>query len=414
MKVLQVNSVCGFGSTGRIAADLYRVLNRQGHDCVIAYGRGTAPEDLNTLRIGSDFGVTLHGVMTRLTDRHGFYSKTATRKLISQIEKQNPDIIHLHNLHGYYLNIENLFRYLQSAGKPVVWTLHDCWPFTGHCSHFDFVRCEKWKTGCFSCPQKREYPASFFADASKVNYQKKKELFTSVKNMTVVTPSQWMAERVTQSFLQKYPAQVIPNGIDLGIFRPVESNFRTEHGLQGKFVVLGVAGIWSEKKGLGFFTKLAERMGDTVQIVLAGITEKQTKSLPEKILVIPKTADTLELAKLYSMADVFVNPTLEDTFPTTNLEALACGTPVLTFRTGGSPECLNPDCGLIVEQGSITGLETALAALQKNNFSRAACRAQAEKYDATKRFGEYLNLYGRMNQPYWESDKLLGIYQTGC
>lgn len=392
MKVLQINSVCGYGSTGRIAVDLYHTLKQNGYDSMIAYGRGSTPEDVNAIRIGSDLNVMVHGVMSRLTDKHGFYSKRATKELICKIKDYDPDIVHLHNLHGYYLNIEELFHYLEESNKPIVWTLHDCWSFTGHCAYFDFVNCNKWKTQCCNCPQIREYPSSMFIDQSEENYKKKKELFTSVKNMTIVTPSIWLAKLVRQSFLSSFPVQVINNGIDLGVFRPTPSDFREKYNLQNKYIVLGVASVWEQRKGLSYLLDLAYNLDRSFQIVIVGLSKKQMKQLPSNVLGIEKTHSVLELAEIYTAADVFVNPTLEDNFPTTNLEALACGIPVVTFNSGGSPECLTSSCGLVVEKISSDELLKSVIKCKTASFSDSNCLEKAKTFDKAIMFNKYLSL----------------------
>jgi putative colanic acid biosynthesis glycosyltransferase len=396
VKVLQINSCCGVGSTGRIAADIYKALEEQGHQCKIAYGRGNAPEDIDTIRIGSSLDNYLHVIKTRIFDQHGFGSENATRALIKQTENYDPNIIHLHNVHGYYVNIDILFNYLKEAGKPVVWTLHDCWPFTGHCAYFDYCGCKKWETGCFACPQKREYPASFVADNSKSNYEKKKELFTSIKNMALVTPSQWLAGLVKQSFLREYPVHVIPNGIDLNVFQPTTGDFREKYHLQNKKIVLGVANIWDARKGLKYFLQLADKLDDSCQIVIVGVTNKQKKELPSKILGITRTDNVKQLAEIYTAADVFVNPTLEDNFPTTNLEALACGTPVITFKTGGSPESLDATCGITVDAGDLQKLAEAVEQVLQNRFTRESCIKRSRQFDANRSYADYLNLYNNL------------------
>jgi glycosyltransferase involved in cell wall biosynthesis len=396
LKVLQINSFCGFGSTGRIATDLYRVLEEQGHESIIAYGRKTSPEGINSIRIGSNIDVNLHGIMSRLMDKQGDYSKGATKDFLCKVKEYNPDIIHLHNIHGYYINIELLFDYLASAGKPVVWTLHDCWSFTGHCAFFDTVGCNKWIKGCCKCSQKKEYPVSVFLDNSEKNYEKKKKLFTSVKNMTIVTPSKWLAELVGQSFLQKYPIKVINNGINLDIYRPSLNDFRGKYNLQHKFIVLGVASVWEKRKGLYYFIELSKMLGNEFKIVVVGVTEKQKKCLPKEILGITRTDSIKELAEIYTAADIFVNPTLEDNFPTTNLESLACGTPVITFNTGGSPECLNDTCGVIIEKGNLTCLSTAINEVKtktKLYYTNACVKKAMEQFDMNNKYQEYLKLY---------------------
>lgn len=363
MKVLQINSVCGYGSTGRIATDLYDTLKQEGHDCVIAYGRGTAPEGYQTIKIDSEWDVRMHGLKTRLTDREGFGSRKATERFIEKVKTYDPDVIHLHNLHGYFINIEVLFNYLKVANKKVIWTLHDCWAFTGHCTHFDYVGCTKWKTGCKKCPQTREYPKSLLLDHSRLNYQTKKELFTNVKNMTIVTPSHWLAGLVKESLLGEYPVEVIHNGIDLEVFKPTPSNFRERYHCEDKIMVLGVTNVWSHRKGLDTFVQFSKELPDKFQIVLVGLSQKQVKQLSDNIIKIERTNSTRELAEIYTAADVFVNPTLEDNFPTTNLEALACGTPVITYDTGGSPECLSDKNDFIVKKNNVNQLKNTIVRL---------------------------------------------------
>jgi len=248
--LLQINSVVNSGSTGRIAEEIGQTAISQGWESYIAYGRNKRLSQSQLIKIGTDWDIKMHGLQTRLFDRHGLGSKSATQIFIKQIEAIKPDIIHLHNIHGYYLNIEVLFNFLASTQIPVLWTLHDCWPFTGHCVYFDFVGCKKWLTQCNNCPQTRTYPASFFLDRSTQNFNLKKELFTGVHNLTLVPVSQWLANLLRQSFLKNLPIQVINNGIDIETFKPVPSNnLRFKFKLQSKFIIIGVANIWSERKG---------------------------------------------------------------------------------------------------------------------------------------------------------------------
>lgn len=390
MKILQINSVCGVGSTGRIAIDLYKVLEEQGHECVIAYGRGTAPEGIKSIKIGTDLDNYMHVAKTRIFDKHGFGSTKATKEFIKKIEEYNPDVIHLHNIHGYYINIEILFQYLSKANKPVVWTLHDCWSFTGHCAHFDYVGCTKWKDGCGNCEQKKEYPSSVLLDNSKLNYEKKKELFTSVKDIRIVTPSKWLAALVEESFLSKYPVKVINNGIDLEIFKPTESNFREVRGLKDETIVLGVASVWEERKGLKYLVELAEKLDLSYKVVVVGVNEKQKSQLPKSIIAITRTNNAKELAEIYTVADIFVNPTLEDNFPTTNLEALACGTPVITFNTGGSIECIEEGCGEITEQSNTLGIIKSIKNCT-DKFDEKKCLDKSNSYNKYERYKAYID-----------------------
>lgn len=359
MKYLFINSVAGVGSTGRIAAQQCRDLQAQGHTCLLAYGREKANcDDIKTLAIGAPLDYRLHGVQTRVFDRHGFGSKRATRAFLQQVKAYAPDVIWLHNIHGYYINIELLFQYLKTCGKKIYWTLHDCWAFTGHCTHFDFIGCDRWKTDCFQCPQKGEYPKSFVFDNSKNNYQRKKAAFTGVPNLTLIVPSQWLGNLVKQSFLQEYPIEVRYNTIDTTIFKPTESNFREKYNLLDKKIVLGVASTWTPRKGLQDFFKLAQMLDDSYRIVLVGLNDAQMQNLPKNIIGIKRTNSLQELAEIYTAADVFVNPTYEDNYPTVNLEAQACGTPVITYDTGGARETVN---GVgVVEKGDIQKLEKAI------------------------------------------------------
>ena len=352
MKVLMINSVCGIRSTGRICTDLADALERQGHEVKIAYGRETVPQKYQkyAIRIGSDFSVKADALKTRLFDNAGFNSKSATKKFLKWVDKYDPDIIHLHNLHGYYINVQLLFDHFKKANKKVIWTLHDCWAFTGHCSHFDAINCEKWKTKCSDCPKKKAYPRAY-VDRSRVNYEKKKQVFSSVPDMTIVTPSKWLADLVKESFLGDYSVEVIHNGIDLNIFKPTESNFREKYGLESKKIVLGVASAWGKSKGLYDFVKLSGMLDDNYKIVLVGLTKEQISEMPKNIICIERTNNAKELAEIYTAADVFVNPTYCDTYPTVNLEAQACGTPVITYRTGGSPESVEQNN--VVECGNV-------------------------------------------------------------
>ena len=403
MKVLQINTVCGTGSTGRIVGDLYNALFERGHDSLIAYGRGTnAPRgssvgDVKTYRIGDNLDTYYHVLMTRLTDKTGFYSTEATNKLINEITKYNPDIIHLHNIHGYYLNIELLFNYLAKLNTPIVWTLHDCWPFTGHCSYFDYADCDKWKTGCFNCPEKHNYPKSIFLDNSKWNYEQKLKLFTSLENITIVTPSKWLAGLVKESFLGKYDVQVINNGIDLSIFRPTISDFRKAHSLTDRFIILGVANNWDNRKGLNDFIKLSGSLDDSQKIVLVGLNKKQLKALPQNILGLGRTNSIRELAEIYSAADVYVNASVEETMGLTTVEALACGTPVVVYDATAIPECVDDTVGFKVEKNNISALLDAINIIKNDNpFNSDGCISKAKQYDKAKKYTEYLDLYDKL------------------
>lgn len=340
MKYLFINSISGSFSTGKLLQAQCRRLQQEGHKCVIAYGRGTSEaSDVESWRIGSNLDNQIHAVATRVLDIHGFASRLATSSFLKRVEAYKPDVVWLQNLHGYYIHVGMLFRWLKAHPEiKVFWTLHDCWAFTGHCPHFTIARCDKWKTQCCNCPQKHVYPTSNFLDNSRRNYQWKKAAFTGVRDLTLITPSQWLAGLTRQSFLQEYPVIVVNNKIDTTLFCPTPSTFRQTHGLTGKKLLLGVATGFEETKGIQDVVQLRAKLDDSYAIVLVGVDDQRARTLPQGILCIPRITDQKELAGLYSTADVFINPTHQDTYPTVNLEARACGTPVVTYNVGGSPE----------------------------------------------------------------------------
>lgn len=341
MKILMINVTCGVGSTGRICTDLAEALEQRGHTVKIAYGRGEIQQKHQkyAVKIGNDYDTYVHYCKSCFFDKMGFGSIHATRKFIEWIQIYNPDVIHLHNLHGYYLNVDELFSFLKKSDIKIIWTLHDCWTFTGHCAFFDFNKCEKWKKCCERCNHRSEYPFRLGLDNSKNNYLIKKKLFTQIDNLILVTPSQWLADNVKASFLQQYPVKVIRNGVNLKVFHPVKTNIRNRNNISmNKRVVLGIASVWDKRKGLEDFIKLNTLLSDDYQIVLIGLNKHQLKMLPSGIIGIERTENVNELVEWYSTADVFVNMTYEDNYPTTNIESIACGTPVITYDTGGSSE----------------------------------------------------------------------------
>lgn len=400
MKVLQINSVCGIGSTGRIATDIHSMLVEEGNESYIAYGRGEARNCDNVIKIGNKFDVYAHVIKTRIFDMHGFGSKRATRKFIEKVIELDPDIIHLHNIHGYYINVKILFDFLKKFNKPVIWTLHDCWPFTGHCANFEYAGCNCWMVdGDHKCIQKTSYPKSLIFNNSVKNYKRKRKAFTGVKNLTIVTPSKWLAELVKQSFLCEYQVKVINNGINLDVFKPRKSDFRQKYKIYDKYVILGVANIWGNRKGYNYFLELSKRLSEDEIIVMVGLNKKQIKNLPPNIIGITRTENIHTLAEIYSTADVFINPTLEDNFPTTNLEALACGTPVITFNTGGSIESIEKDCGYIVEKGNLEQLVDKIKLVKqkgKTKYYFNCIKHARSNYNKLERYREYLRLYKKV------------------
>ncbi len=385
-----INSVCGIRSTGRICSDLAVSQEAQGHDVKIAYGREEVPEQYKkfAIRIGNDFDVKIHGILARIYDAAGFGSKQVTREFIEWVKDYDPDVIHLHNLHGYYINIEVLFNYLRNCNKKIVWTLHDCWAFTGHSAYCDAVGCEKWKMGCKECPNIREYPKSFI-DRSKGNWMKKRELMRGISNLTIVSPSYWLAGLVKESFLSEYPVKVINNGIDTSKFYPMKNDFRITHGIGNRFMLLGSAVSWDNMKGLSDFIKLAQSLDDNYQVVLVGVTAEQKKTLPENIVSIEKTNDVKELACIYSSADLFLNLSYCENYPTVNLEAMACKTPVLTYRTGGSPESVAKYNGIVVERGNLVDVITAVKEYRKVYKTKQELKIDKNKFDNRIMLKEY-------------------------
>ncbi|MEI2447353.1 glycosyltransferase [Priestia megaterium] len=396
MKLMQINSVYDKGSTGRITRDIHSIALFNGIDSKVLYGRGIIQKDKRVKKISTNREILTHLVETRVMDRHGFGSKKSTLNFIKEIEEFQPDILHLHNIHGYYLNVFMLFEYIKKTQIKVVWTLHDCWPFTGHCAYFDYARCEKWKTECSQCPEISSYPSSILKDNSKGNFHNKKKSFTGMENITIVTPSKWLKEKVKGSFLKKYPVFVINNGIDLKQFKKTYSDFRDANKLKDKFIILGVASVWDRRKGLDYFVELAKKIQKDEIIVLVGLSSKQIEKLPENIIGISKTENIQELASIYSTADVFINPTLEDNFPTTNLESLACGTPVITFNTGGSVESIFEGCGYIVDQGDVEAIRKKINLIKQQNriVIEELCIQNARKYfEKDINYNKYIDLY---------------------
>ncbi len=360
-RILFINSVCGIGSTGRIVCDLADEQEQNGWQVWIAYGRGLVSEAEQkrdrAVRIGTDPDVRFHGLLTRLFDLHGFGSKRATEQFLAWAEDFDPDVLWLHNIHGYYIHIGELFRWIKSRPQMEIrWTLHDCWAFTGHCAHFTCTGCEKWKVnGCKgSCPEKHSYPACLFFSRSRKNYETKRALFRGIPNLTLYTPSVWLSETVKQSFLKDYPVEVKPTVIDRTVFRPTEGFDRSIYSLEGKKLILGVAGTWTKRKGWDDFLALAKLLADDYRIVLVGVSAKQKQVLAQygNILGIERTESKQELAAIYTAAAFFVNPTYEDTYPTVNLEAGACGTRVIAYDVGGCRETVGEN-GLLVPVGDV-------------------------------------------------------------
>ena len=394
MRVLQINSHYNFGSTGRIVKDIHEKLISNNHDSFVIYGRGLSFNHRNIHKINSKLDTILNVLLTRIFDRHGLGLKRVTNKIIKKIVNIKPDIIHLHNIHGYYINYEILFSYIKKSDVNVIWTLHDCWALTGHCSHFTFVECEKWKKQCNKCPQKKTYPKSIFFDASKENYINKKAYFTGIEKMSIITPSRWLKEIISFSYLNIYNSEVINNGVDLNIFKPTYGKFKLNYKINKKFIILGVASIWNNRKGLKYFLELSEIIDNDSLIIMVGLNNKQIKELPYNILGIKRTENLTQLAEIYSLSDVFLNPTLEDNFPTTNLEAISCGTPVVTFNTGGSIEPINSTTGIVCESKNVFSIKSAIDKIKENKIDRKIIRNFAiNNFDKSVNYNLYLEKY---------------------
>ncbi len=388
--LLQINVTCNQGSHGKIAEQIGCLALKNGWRSAIAYSRGNAESESETIKIGNRLDMYWHGFESRIFDNHGLSSRLATKKLVKQILDIHPDIIHLHNIHGYYLNYKILFEFLKAYNRPIVWTLHDCWPITGHCSYFTQVNCERWKTKCFDCPLKsKNYPKSYLFDRSTQNYYDKKAAFSSINNLHIVSVSNWLNNIVKESFLNYANLHVIHNGIDISTFKPIEKEKDNK-----QFTILGVSNIWEERKGLYDFYKLRELLPKEYHITLVGLNQKQITELPKGITGISRTQKQQELAELYAKADVFINSTYADNFPTVNLEALASGTPVITYQTGGSIEAVDEKTGFVVPQGDISKLVETIKVLKLNPLKSDDCRKRAETlYDKNIAFGKYLELY---------------------
>jgi len=394
MKVVQINTVCGFGSTGKICVGISKVLCSEEIENYILYCSRNSDYPYG-IKCAEKFP-KLQALRSRVLGNYGFNSRRTTKKLIAELEKISPDIVHLHNLHGHNCDLEMLMDYFRRKKTKLVWTFHDCWAFTAYCPHFVMAKCDKWKTGCHHCPQRKTF--SWFVDRSSWVYKKKKAAFTGL-DLTIVTPSQWLADLVKESFLQQYPVLVVNNGIALDVFKPIPSDFRSRYGIpEDKFVLLGVAIQWVPRKGADVFIRLAERLDpNKFQIVMVGTDDTIDKQLPDNVISIHRTANQKELAEIYSAADLFVNPTREDTYPTVNMESLACGTPVLTFRTGGSPEILDERTGMVVACDDEETLYDSILRIEfQRSFAVKDCVTRAKQFDEEEKYQQYKALYEEM------------------
>ena len=356
------------GSTGGIMMKEHKELLARGEESYAFWGRGREPKNDQEMKFATDFEVKRDVLETRLDGKAGFHSKAATKRLLDRLDQIQPDTVHLHNLHGYYVNVEMLFEWLAAHDCKVEWTLHDCWAFTGHCAHFTYVKCAQWKTHCAysePCLQLNTYPKTLSKRSCSWNFEQKKRVFNLVpaERMKLITPSKWLADLVGESFLSKYPGEVRHNTVDTNVFKPTPNDFRERYGIGDRFMILGVASPWTERKGLSDFGRLAEELDpNRYAIVLVGLSKMQIKELPAGVIGLTRTESREGLAGIYSTADMFFNPTVEDNYPTVNLEAEACGTPVVTYDTGGCAETVRrEDSSVVAEYESALARITQLA-----------------------------------------------------
>ena len=395
MKVFQLNTYCGIKSTGRIVLSIAQQLEEHGDACFIGYGVPEISEESRPFayKIGGKLSRKVHGAIRKLMDMEGYGSILPTFILLKKINQYKPDIIHLHNIHGCYLNHRILFSYIRKHHIPVVWTLHDCWPFTGHCAYYDAAECEQWKTECKNCPQQLNYPVCIGLDGSARNYRRKKALFNMPEQIRFAAPCHWMKQQLEKSFLKKYPAAVIVNGIDTDTFKPAESDLREQWHIGNRKLVLGIASEWDERKGLSYLLEAAKQLGSDYIFAIIGLSESQTAVLPENAMAVPSTHDARVLAMWYSAADCLANPTLEDNMPTVNLEALACGTPVVAFDTGGCAEAIG-NCGCVVPKKDVHAFcqkLTEYCALKADITEQ--CLYRAKQFQMARMGEQYIKLY---------------------
>ena len=399
-KVLQINIIVGGGSTGNVAEQIGQLAMKAGWESWIAYSAyfGDRPSKSNIIKIGSKWDFYMHAFLTRVFDNHGQSSKAATFEFLKVVDTIKPDIIHLHNIHGYYLNYKLLFDYINQRNIPVVWTFHDCWPMTGHCSHFIHKKCFKWKSICENCPLKYDYPQSIIVDRSRKNYLTKKKVFTSINKMAIVPVSDWLSGIVKESFFKDYPIRTIYNGIDMSIFKEYKCNLRKKLGLLDKFIILGVAKFWDKGKGLDDYIAISKRLPNDTIIILIGADKKVGKMMTENMLPVKRTQTQQELIEYYSNADVVLNISYAETFGLPTIEGMACGTPAIVYDNTAIPETVTPETGIVVKTGDIDALLEAIKEVRRNGreYYSAACKKRAMRYDKDLRFKEYIELYDNL------------------
>lgn len=392
---MQLNATANWGSTGKIAEQIGIKAIEQGWESYIAYGRNMNPSENKLIKIGNKINVYEHYLENKLLDNEGLASRIVTKNFIKEIEKIKPNLIHLHNIHDHWLNYRILFSYLKTLQIPVVWTQHDCWAFTGHCAHFDSIKCNKWKTGCYNCPLKSHYSL----DHSRRNYELKKELFNSLKSLTIVPVSNWLSKLVKESHLKGNSIRTISNAVDLSVFKPQESNIKEEYGLADKKILLAVSSVWPNYKGLKDYIHLSNYLTEDFQIVLVGLSKEQINKLPPNILGLERTNNVQDLVKLYSAADIVLNFSYLETFGLTTVEGFACGTPSIVYNKTASPELISPETGVVVEAGDYESIIQAIEQIctKGKTYYSSQCIERAKKmYNIKDRFQDYINLYNEL------------------
>lgn len=398
MRIAEINML-HLGSTGKIMFGIAQYARGLGHEVRTFSPRQyqhrkklSTPPIENHHYFGFAEENLLHLLLGKITGVYGVFSVFGTLQLLWRLDRFRPEIIHLHNLHNGTVNLPLLFSYIKRHRIRTVWTLHDCWPFTGRCPYFTVAQCDKWRKGCSHCPQLRKYPKTYI-DQTGTLWKLKKQWFSGVEDLILVSPSAWLSDLVSQSFLKDYPVRIIHNGIDPDVFAYQK---KPQSDLEDKthYTVLGVAFDWDHRKGLDVFLELSRTLPKEYRIILVGTNAQIDRILPGNIHSVHRTNDSKALAELYSCADVFVNPTREDSFPTVNLEALACGTPVITFDSCGSPEILDPTCGSVVPCDDVDALRREVIRVCSGKvYSRDACRKRAQAFEQNKMYLEYVKLY---------------------
>ena len=384
MKILQINTIYKQKSTGRTCWELEKILEAKGHYSFTIHQVGETSDPRHSYVVNRKFGYYFHKVMSRITGLDGYYSYWATRRAIRIIKKQKPDIIHLRNLHGGYLHLPSLFKFLSLYNRPIVYSIHDTWAYTGKCPEYENVQCDKWKSECNECPQWKRYPKSFFFDRSKKMFYDKKHWYADIKDLTVVGVSDYMKNESSQSVLfNGRRIERVYNWINLDVFHPFDDiqnrETRARYGMSDKFLVIGVSSYWSKNTEYEEICTLAKQIGREAQVCLVGGVDIK---LPYKNMHhIPNTNSIDELARIYSCADAFICLSTAESFGKVAAEALACGTPIVVYDSTGIKEIPGNDCGSIVEKHNISGVKEKLLEIKekgKKSYS-FACRKRAEK-----------------------------------